>query len=94
VSFTSPQSDIKSYWCREYKKYSKPTESEITVAKVDAYNDMNAYLSELSNTSIKSVEDIVEYNDNNTGTEGAEPGDHPAFMTGQVSSYIQYILNA
>ncbi len=55
---------------------------------------MNAYLSELSNTSIKSVEDIIEYNDNNTGTEGAEPGDHLAFMTGQVSSYIQYILSA
>ncbi len=47
---------------------------------------MNAYLSGLSNTSIKSVEDIIEYNDNNTGTEGAEPGDHPAFTTGQVRS--------
>jgi len=58
------------------------------VAKVDAYNNINAYLSELSNTSIKSVEDIIEYNKNYTGTEGAEPGDHPAFMSGQVSSDV------
>lgn len=85
VSYTFQDPNPKSYQCREYKKRSKPAESEITIAKIDAYNDINAYLSELSNTSIKSVEDIIEYNDNNTGTEGAEPGDHPAFVTGQVS---------
>jgi len=80
-----PDSDATSHLYREYKKHSKATESESTVVRVDAYNDINAYLSQLSNTSIKSVEDIIRYNENNTGTEGAEPGDHPAFISGQVS---------
>lgn len=44
---------------------------------------MNSYLSELSNTSIKTFEDIVNYNIENRGTEGAYPGDHAAFPTGQ-----------
>lgn len=52
--------------------------------KVDAYNGINSYLSELSGTSIKTVEDIVTYNVENRGSEGAAPGDHPAFPSGQV----------
>lgn len=71
--------------CREYKGRSAPAEAEITVAKVDAYNDINAYLFELSNTPMRSVEDIIDYNSVNTGTEGANVGDLPAFISGQVS---------
>ena len=58
------------------------------MVKVDTYNGINAYLSELSDTCIKSVEDIVRYNENNNGTEGAYPGDHQAFASGQVRSCV------
>lgn len=34
-------------------------ESEYTVIKVDFYNNINAYLSELKNTDIHSLEDII-----------------------------------
>ncbi|KAL8884450.1 MAG: hypothetical protein Q9192_006843, partial [Flavoplaca navasiana] len=64
-------------------KRGEAAESEFTVMKTDAYNGINAYLSQLSETSIKSVEDIVHFNDKNTGTEGARPGDIPAFSSGQ-----------
>jgi amidase len=50
-----------------------PNESEYTVVKVDFYNNINTYLSELSNTEIRSLEDIVQYNYNNDGTEGGNP---------------------
>lgn len=55
--------------------------------KVDAYNGINAYLSQLSGTQMKTIEDIVKYNAENPGTEGANPGHHPAFPSGQVSSH-------
>ena len=32
------------------------------------------------------TKDIIEYNKQNTGTEGAAAGDFPAFASGQVSS--------
>ena len=55
------------------------------MVKVDAHNGINAYLSELSGTDVRSIEDIIDFNDSNTGTEGARPGDAPAFLSGQVS---------
>ncbi|KAJ9668397.1 hypothetical protein H2201_001445 [Coniosporium apollinis] len=64
-------------------EFGEPSESEFTVVKVEAYNTINAYLSELSNTSIKNLEDVVAFNEKNAGTEGASPGDHPAFPNGQ-----------
>ncbi|KAJ9218476.1 hypothetical protein DTO027B5_9145 [Paecilomyces variotii] len=60
-----------------------PNESEYTVVKVDFYNDIKKYLSELENTNIRSLEDIVQYNIDNVGTEGGLPGIHPAFGSGQ-----------
>jgi amidase len=60
-----------------------PNESEYTVVKVDFYNDIKKYLSELENTSIKSLEDIMKYNVDNLGSEGGLPGIHPAFGSGQ-----------
>ena len=68
--------------CREH---GVPQRSEFSVVKVDAYNGINAYLSELSGTSTRTVEDIIAYNTENRGTEGASPGDHAAFPSGQVS---------
>jgi amidase len=60
-----------------------PNESEYTVVKVDFYNNIASYLSELSNSPIKSLHDIVRYNNLNAGTEGGFPGVHPAFASGQ-----------
>lgn len=60
-------------------------ESEFTVVKVDFYNDIKRYLVELTNTQIRSLEDIVKYNNDNEGTEGGTPNVHPAFASGQDS---------
>ncbi|KAJ8112021.1 hypothetical protein OPT61_g5517 [Boeremia exigua] len=62
-----------------------PNESEYTVVKVDFYNNIKAYLSELENTEIRSLQDIVDYNFANDGTEGGYPwpGGIPAFYSGQ-----------
>ncbi|KAI9840070.1 MAG: hypothetical protein M1819_000263 [Sarea resinae] len=60
-----------------------PNESEYTYVKVDFYNNIKAYLAELNNTAIRSVEDIVQYNIDNLGSEGGLPGIHPAFGSGQ-----------
>lgn len=68
------------------RKRGKPSQSEFTVVKVDAYNGINEHLSQTTNTTMKSVEDIVEYNNRNSGTEGPDPGDTPAFLSGQVLS--------
>ena len=61
--------------------FGKPSESEISVVKFEAFQGINSYLSELSETRMKSLDDIIEYNRENSGTEGANPGDHPAFPT-------------
>jgi amidase len=60
-------------------------ESEYTVVKVDFYNNIKAYLSELNNTNIRSLEDIVEYNYANDGSSGGNPWPLgiPAFYSGQ-----------
>lgn len=62
-----------------------PNESEYTVVKVDFYNNIKAYLSELQNTNIRSLEDIMQYNVDNDGSEGgnAWPLGIAAFYSGQ-----------
>jgi amidase len=62
-----------------------PNESEYTVVKVDFYNNIKTYLSELQNTKIRSLEDIVQYNYENDGSEGGNPWPLgiPAFYSGQ-----------
>lgn len=62
-----------------------PNESEYTYIKVDFYNNIKTYLSELNNTDIRSLEDIVAYNEANDGTEGGYewPLGTPAFYSGQ-----------
>ena len=64
-------------------KHGEPDESEWTVAKVDAYNGINAYLKGLMKSPVWSVEDVVKDNEANDGTEGATPGKVPAFPDGQ-----------
>lgn len=63
-----------------------PNESEYTVVKVDFYNNIATYLSEVTNTNIKDLQDIVDYNYDNDGTEGGHPypnGGPPQFWSGQ-----------
>jgi amidase len=60
-----------------------PNESSYSYIKVDFYNNIATYLSEVSNTDMKSLEDIVQYNIDNVGTEGGTPGIQPAFGSGQ-----------
>ena len=60
-----------------------PNESEYTYIKVDFYNNIQAYLSELENTDIRTLADIVRYNNDNDGSEGGQPGINPAFASGQ-----------
>lgn len=60
-----------------------PNESEYTVVKVDFYNNIRTYLAELEDTNIRSLEDLVQYNIDNAGTEGGLPGIHPAFASGK-----------
>ncbi|KAL2842381.1 amidase signature domain-containing protein [Aspergillus pseudoustus] len=60
-----------------------PNESEYTYIKVDFYNNIKAYLADLNNTNIRSLEDIVQYNKDNLGSEGGYPSIHPAFGSGQ-----------
>ena len=70
--------------------YGKPSESEISVVKFEAFQGIISYLSELSGTRMKTLEDVIQYNRENSGTEGANPGDHPAFPTGQVSHVVSF----
>ncbi|KAI1796751.1 glutamyl-tRNA amidotransferase subunit A [Ganoderma leucocontextum] len=60
-----------------------PNESEYTYIKMDFYNNIESYLAEVINTKIRSLEDIVQFNLDNAGSEGGTPGVHPAFASGQ-----------
>lgn len=58
-------------------------ESEYSYIKVDFYNNLRDYLSEVNNTNVKSLEDVVQYYLDNYGSEGGYPDIHPAFGSGQ-----------
>lgn len=60
-----------------------PNESEYTYIAVDFYNNIKTYLAELANTNVRSLEDLVQYNLDNAGSEGGLPGVNPAFASGQ-----------
>ncbi|KAH9908520.1 amidase [Xylariomycetidae sp. FL2044] len=64
-------------------EHGSPEHSEWTVAKVDAYNGINAYLGNLTQSHVRTVKDIIQYNEENDGTEGGNPGTVPAFPDGQ-----------
>ncbi|KAJ7672265.1 amidase family protein [Mycena polygramma] len=65
--------------------YGPANQSEITVVNVDFYNNLAAYLSELGNTTIRSLEDLVAFNDaaGNLASEGGEPNIAAPFASGQ-----------
>ncbi|KAF7330196.1 Amidase family protein [Mycena venus] len=65
--------------------YGPANQSEITVVNVDFYNNIRAYLSELKNTTIRSLEDLVAFNDapKNLASEGGKPDIAAAFASGQ-----------
>lgn len=50
---------------------------------VDFYNNIRDYLAELQGTNVKSIEDIIAYNNQYSGTEGGYPGTVPGFASGQ-----------
>lgn len=73
-------------WDWDYaSKRGHPEESEYTYIKVDFYNDIKRYLSEVENTKMRCLEDIVQYNYENDSLEGGYPWPrgHPAFYSGQ-----------
>ncbi|KAK1703239.1 amidase signature domain-containing protein [Colletotrichum acutatum] len=51
-------------------KIGHPEKSEYTVVLVDFDNNIKKYLSELQNTKMRSLEDIIKFNYENDGTEG------------------------
>lgn len=71
-------------FCRLRYGNSNPSISEITVSKIQTCYLMNEYLSQLSGTPIRTLEDIVTYNNQNRGSEGGHPHDIPAFPDGQI----------
>ena len=71
------------HWDWERYGDTAPAISEITVSKVETYYLMHEYLGKLENAPMRSLEDIVRFNDENRGTEGGHAGDLPAFADGQ-----------
>ncbi|KAI0160186.1 amidase [Xylariaceae sp. FL1272] len=66
-------------------QHGDPPYSQWTVVKVDGYNDLNSYLTNLIESPVRSVEDIIRYNRDNAGTEGGLPRTIPAFPDGQTN---------
>jgi amidase len=53
-------------------------QSEYTRVAVDFYNDIASYLSELDNTTMRSLGDLIAFNDVNTAAEGGIPVSLPS----------------
>ncbi|KAK4703866.1 amidase, partial [Phenoliferia sp. Uapishka_3] len=64
--------------------YGPANESEYTVIKVDFYNNLATYLSELGNTTVRTLADLIK-DDDVSLLEGGEPGTNVAFKDGQQS---------
>ncbi|KAF5589847.1 hypothetical protein FPANT_6180 [Fusarium pseudoanthophilum] len=64
-----------------------PNESEYTYIKADFYRNIETYLSEVKNTNVRNLEDIVKFNKQYDGVEGGYPYKDgkgiPAFASGQ-----------
>ncbi|KAF5529104.1 hypothetical protein FNAPI_13993 [Fusarium napiforme] len=64
-----------------------PNESEYTYIKADFYRNIETYLSEVKNTNVRNLEDIVKFNQKYDGVEGGYPYKDgkgiPAFASGQ-----------
>jgi amidase len=66
----------------------EPHESEFHVCAVEFYNGSKDYLKELTNTDIKSLEDIIAWNEKHN--MGARPGDLPGFPNGH--DYLETVV--
>ncbi|CAI4214031.1 unnamed protein product [Parascedosporium putredinis] len=84
VDFPSAE-DIISPGKWDWNYPDDPAKSELTVVKVDFYNDLKDYLASLAENplSLKGVEDIIEFNKRHPKEEGAWPDLHGAWPTGQ-----------
>lgn len=87
VDFPSAEEIISPEgWDWEYAAGESGSQlSEFEVVKVEFYRSLKTYLDTLEDNKEKilSLEDIVEYNNKHTDTEGGLPGTHPAWPTGQ-----------
>jgi amidase len=57
--------------------------TEQYLARVDLYNSLNAYLANFTHSPVRTLADIIEFNDANTCSEEGIPNTHPAFPSGQ-----------
>jgi hypothetical protein len=53
--------------------YFQSRPKQISPQQVDFYNDITKYLSELQNTTIRSVDDIIAFDDRDALPEGGFP---------------------
>ncbi|KAK3684077.1 amidase [Podospora appendiculata] len=86
TEITDYQTIVAPWWNWDYgTSRGFANESEYTVVKVDFYNNIKSYLSELQNTKMRSLEDLVQFNYDNDGSEGGNPWPlgNPAFYSGQ-----------
>lgn len=71
---------------RERYSETAPEKSEITVNKVECYYLMNRYLKKLTNTPMKTIEDIVRFNDKNPEQKVPTQAIIPRFQTANQCS--------
>ncbi|OHF02014.1 glutamyl-tRNA(Gln) amidotransferase subunit A [Colletotrichum orchidophilum] len=78
----------KAGWDWDWQgKKGHPEKSEYTVVKVDFYNNIKKYLSELQNTKIRSLKDIIQFNYDNDGVEGGHPYNGSFTVSGRYNVY-------
>ncbi|KAK1522871.1 glutamyl-tRNA(Gln) amidotransferase subunit A [Colletotrichum paranaense] len=68
-------------------KIGHPEKSEYTIVLIDFYNNIKKYLSELQNTKMRSLEDIIKFNYENDGIEGGYPFDGSYTMSGRYKVF-------
>jgi amidase len=57
--------------------------TEAYLGNVDLYNEFNAYLANHTYSPVCTLQDIIDFNNDSTGSEGGIPNTHPAFPSGQ-----------
>ncbi|KAI1979699.1 hypothetical protein LOZ53_000317 [Ophidiomyces ophidiicola] len=70
---------------REYAPEDKPYLSEFNIVRTEFYNGLQEYLSNLitNPNQIKTLEDVVAYNQRHAEAEGGYPNIHPCWPSGQ-----------
>lgn len=68
-------------WSSNYGANASLTEAYL--GNIDLYNDFNTYLGNLTYSPCRTLQDIINFNNDNTGSEGGIPGTFPAFASGQ-----------